>query len=145
MAWLYAEPCLPSRLRVLSVLYAIMRLQAYLPVNPQGFAGVPSDLAFNTAASFVSNTNWQNYAGEATMSNFTQMAGLAVQNFLSAATGIALAIAVTRAFCRSQAPTVGNFWVDVTRATLYVLLPISIVLALMLSSGSACRRRLTDR
>jgi potassium-transporting ATPase potassium-binding subunit len=111
-------------------LYALQRLQAYLPVNPQGFPGVPSDLAFNTAVSFVTNTNWQNYAGEATMSNFTQMAGLAVQNFLSAATGIALAIAVTRAFSRSQAQTIGNFWVDITRATLYVLLPISIVIAL---------------
>ena len=130
--WLgYTRAMLAFSLAGFAVLYAIMRLQAYLPVNPQGFAGVPSDLAFNTAASFVSNTNWQNYAGEATMSNFTQMAGLAVQNFLSAATGIALAIAVTRAFCRSQAPTVGNFWVDVTRATLYVLLPISIVLALI--------------
>lgn len=84
------------------VLYAIMRLQAYLPVNPQGFAAVPSDLAFNTSASFVTNTNWQNYSGEAVMSNFTQMAGLAVQNFLSAATGMALAIAVTRAFVRSS-------------------------------------------
>lgn len=111
-------------------LYALQRLQAYLPVNPQGFPGVPSDLAFNTAVSFVTNTNWQNYAGEATMSNFTQMAGLAVQNFLSAATGIALAIAVSRAFSRSQAQTIGNFWVDVTRATLFVLLPISIVIAI---------------
>ena len=112
------------------VLYAIMRLQAYLPVNPQGFAAVPSDLAFNTSASFVTNTNWQNYSGEAVMSNFTQMAGLAVQNFLSAATGMALAIAVTRAFVRSKAETVGNFWVDTTRATLYVLLPLSIVVAI---------------
>jgi len=112
------------------VLYAIMRLQAYLPVNPQGFANVPSDLAFNTAASFVTNTNWQNYSGEAVMSNFTQMAGLAVQNFLSAATGMALAIAVTRAFVRSKAETVGNFWVDATRATLYVLLPLSIILTI---------------
>ncbi len=109
------------------VLYAIMRLQAWLPVNPQGFAAVPSDLAFNTSASFVTNTNWQNYSGEAVMSNFTQMAGLAVQNFLSAATGMALAIAVTRAFVRSKAETVGNFWVDTTRATLYVLLPLAII------------------
>ena len=112
------------------VLYAIMRLQAYLPVNPQGFAAVPSDLAFNTSASFVTNTNWQNYSGEAVMSNFTQMAGLAVQNFLSAATGMALAIAVTRAFVRSKAETVGNFWVDTTRATLYVLLPLAIIVAI---------------
>lgn len=112
------------------VLYAIMRLQAYLPVNPQGFGAVPSDLAFNTSASFVTNTNWQNYSGEAVMSNFTQMAGLAVQNFLSAATGMALAIAVTRAFIRSKAETVGNFWVDTTRATLYVLLPLSIIVTI---------------
>jgi potassium-transporting ATPase potassium-binding subunit len=112
------------------VLYAIMRLQAYLPVNPQGFGAVPSDLAFNTASSFVTNTNWQNYSGEAVMSNFTQMAGLAVQNFLSAATGMALAIAVTRAFVRSKAETVGNFWVDTTRATLYVLLPLAIILTI---------------
>lgn len=112
------------------VLYAIMRLQAHLPVNPQGFAAVPSDLAFNTSASFVTNTNWQNYSGEAVMSNFTQMAGLAVQNFLSAATGMALAIAVTRAFVRSKAETVGNFWVDTTRATLYVLLPLAIIVTI---------------
>jgi potassium-transporting ATPase potassium-binding subunit len=112
------------------VLYAIMRLQAYLPINPQGFANVPADLSFNTAVSFVTNTNWQNYAGEAVMSNFTQMSGLATQNFLSAATGIALAIAVTRAFTRSQSTTIGNFWVDVTRATLYVLLPAAIIVAL---------------
>ncbi|MCD2173471.1 potassium-transporting ATPase subunit KdpA [Rhizobium sp. C4] len=112
------------------VLYGMMRLQAWLPVNPQGFANVPSDLAFNTAASFVTNTNWQNYSGEAVMSNFTQMAGLAVQNFLSAATGMALAIAITRAFVRSKAETVGNFWVDATRATLYVLLPLAIIVTI---------------
>ncbi|QRM57719.1 potassium-transporting ATPase subunit KdpA [Sinorhizobium sp. BG8] len=111
-------------------LYAILRLQAYLPLNPQGFANVPPDLAFNTAVSFVTNTNWQNYAGETTMSHFSQMAGLTVHNFVSAATGIALALAVTRAFARSQASTVGNFWVDLTRSTLYVLLPIAFVVAL---------------
>jgi K+-transporting ATPase ATPase A chain len=127
--WLgYTLAMLAFSLAGFVVLYAIMRLQGLLPVNPQGFGAVPSDLAFNTAASFVTNTNWQNYAGEATMSNFTQMAGLAVQNFLSAATGIALAIAVTRAFSRSKADTIGNFWVDATRATLYVLLPLSILL-----------------
>ena len=107
-----------------------MRLQAVLPLNPQGFAGVAPDLAFNTAISFVTNTNWQAYGGETTMSHLVQMAGLTVQNFLSAATGIALAIAVTRAFARSSAQTLGNFWVDMTRATLYVLLPLSIVLAI---------------
>jgi K+-transporting ATPase ATPase A chain len=111
-------------------LYAMLRLQAYLPLNPQGFSGVPADLAFNTAVSFVTNTNWQNYAGEATMSHFSQMAGLTVQNFLSAATGMALAVAVTRALARSKVSTLGNFWVDMTRATLYVLLPLAIVVAL---------------
>jgi potassium-transporting ATPase potassium-binding subunit len=111
-------------------LYAILRLQAYLPLNPQGFAAVPADLAFNTAVSFVTNTNWQNYAGEATMSHFSQMAGLTVHNFLSAATGMALAIAFTRAFTRSRMATLGNFWVDMTRATLFVLLPLALVTAL---------------
>ncbi|UHS59275.1 potassium-transporting ATPase subunit KdpA [Agrobacterium vaccinii] len=111
-------------------LYAILRLQAYLPLNPQGFANVPPDLAFNTAVSFVTNTNWQNYAGEATMSNFSQMVGLSVQNFLSGAVGIALAVAFTRAFARSQSTTLGNFWVDMTRATLYVLLPLALIVAL---------------
>ncbi|MBI1172357.1 potassium-transporting ATPase subunit KdpA [bacterium] len=113
-----------------AALYAILRLQAFLPFNPQGFAGVPPDLAFNTAISFLTNTNWQAYSGEATMSHFSQMAGLAVHNFLSAATGIALAIAVTRAFARKGSATLGNFWVDLTRATLYLLLPLSILVAL---------------
>jgi K+-transporting ATPase ATPase A chain len=111
-------------------LYAILRLQAYLPLNPQGFAGMAPDLAFNTAVSFVTNTNWQNYGGETTLSHFSQMAGLTVQNFLSAATGMALAIAFTRALARSRVSTLGNFWVDMTRATLYVLLPIAFVVAL---------------
>ncbi|MDR3493400.1 MAG: potassium-transporting ATPase subunit KdpA [Ancalomicrobiaceae bacterium] len=113
-------------------LYAILRTQAYLPLNPQGFDNVPPDLAFNTAISFLTNTNWQAYSGETTMSHFTQMAGLAVHNFLSAATGIALAIAVTRAFARASASTLGNFWVDLTRTTLYVLIPLSIVVAILL-------------
>ncbi|MDO6966081.1 potassium-transporting ATPase subunit KdpA [Rhizobium alvei] len=112
------------------LLYGILRLQGLLPFNPQGFAGLPADLAFNTAASFVTNTNWQSYGGETTMSHFSQMAGLTVQNFLSAATGIAIAVAVTRAFVRSSAATLGNFWIDMTRATLYVLLPLAIVVAL---------------
>jgi K+-transporting ATPase ATPase A chain len=111
------------------LLYAMQRLQAFLPLNPQGFAGVPSDLAFNTAVSFVTNTNWQSYGGETTLSHLVQMAGLTVQNFLSAATGIALALALTRAFARSGAKTIGNFWVDLTRGTLYVLLPLSILVA----------------
>lgn len=112
------------------LLYGLMRFQHLLPLNPQGFAAVPPDLAFNTAVSFVTNTNWQSYGGETTMSHLVQMAGLAVQNFLSAATGIALALAVTRAFVRGGATTLGNFWVDFTRATLYVLLPLSIIVAL---------------
>jgi K+-transporting ATPase ATPase A chain len=112
-------------------LYAILRLQNWLPLNPQGFDAVTPDLAFNTAVSFLTNTNWQAYSGETTMSHLTQMAGLSVHNFLSAATGIALAVAVTRAFARSGATTLGNFWVDLTRVTLYVLLPIAIGLALL--------------
>lgn len=113
------------------LLYAILRLQAYLPLNGQGFAGMAPDLAFNTAVSFVTNTNWQNYGGEATLTHFSQMAGLTVQNFLSAATGMALAVAFTRAFARSKVSTLGNFWVDMTRATLYVLLPMALVVALV--------------
>lgn len=111
-------------------LYVIMRLQGVLPLNPQGFGAVPPDLAFNTAVSFVTNTNWQAYGGETTMSHLVQMAGLTVQNFLSAATGIALALVLVRALARSGARTVGNFWVDVTRATLYLLVPFSFVVAL---------------
>jgi potassium-transporting ATPase potassium-binding subunit len=114
------------------LLYAILRLQHLLPLNPQGFDAMSPHLAFNTAASFVTNTNWQSYGGESTLSYFSQMAGLTVQNFVSAATGFAVAVAVARAFARSKAATVGNFWVDLTRATLYVLLPISILLALAL-------------
>jgi K+-transporting ATPase ATPase A chain len=112
------------------LLYAILRLQQFLPLNPQGFGGLAPDLAFNTTASFVTNTNWQSYGGETTMSYFSQMMGLTVQNFVSSATGFAIAIAVTRAFVRSGATTVGNFWVDLTRGTLYVLLPIAIIVAL---------------
>ncbi len=112
-------------------LYAIQRLQGVLPLNPQGFDGVDPLLAFNTAMSFVTNTNWQAYGGETTMSHFTQMAGLTVQNFLSAATGIVLAAVMIRAFARSGSDEVGNFWVDLTRVTLHVLLPLSIVLALV--------------
>jgi K+-transporting ATPase ATPase A chain len=113
------------------LLYATLRLQGVLPFNPQGFSAVAPDLAFNTAVSFVTNTNWQAYGGETTMTHFSQMVGLTVQNFLSAATGMAVAIAVTRAFARSTASTIGNFWVDMTRATLYVLLPLSIIVALV--------------
>src|SRR5208282_2022759 len=96
---------------------------------------VPSDLAFNTSISFITNTNWQNYSGETTMSHLTQMLGLTVHNFLSAATGLAVAFALVRAFARSSSATVGNFWVDVTRASLYILLPLSIVVALLMVAG----------
>ena len=130
-SWLgYTLAMLAFSLTGFLALYAMLRLQAYLPLNPQGFPGVPSDLAFNTAVSFVTNTNWQNYGGESTLSHFSQMAGLTVQNFLSAATGMALAVAITRAFARSKVATLGNFWVDMTKATLYVLLPLAIVVAL---------------
>ncbi|HUX73998.1 MAG TPA: potassium-transporting ATPase subunit KdpA [Steroidobacteraceae bacterium] len=114
--------------------YALQRLQAYLPLNPQGFTAVSPDSSFNTAVSFITNTDWQGYAGESTMGYLVQMAGLAVQNFLSAATGIAVAIALIRGFARHTAATIGNFWVDVTRATLYVLLPLCALLALVLVS-----------
>jgi potassium-transporting ATPase potassium-binding subunit len=114
------------------LLYAILRLQAYLPLNPQGFGNLAPDLAFNTAISFTTNTNWQNYGGEATMSYFSQMAGLTVHNFVSSATGIALAMALIRGFARKSAAGIGNFWVDLTRCCLYVLLPICIIFALFL-------------
>jgi K+-transporting ATPase ATPase A chain len=113
-------------------LYAILRLQGALPLNPVHFAGMSPHLAFNTAISFVTNTNWQSYAGEATLSNLSQMAGLTVQNFCSAAAGIAVAAAMARAFGSHRATTVGNFWADVTRVTLYLLLPAALVLALVL-------------
>ena len=112
------------------VLYALQRLQALLPFNPQGMSAVGPDLAFNTSVSFVTNTNWQSYVPETTMSYLTQMAGLTVHNFVSAATGIALAVALVRGFSRRSAQTIGNFWVDLTRCTLYILLPISIVVGL---------------
>src|ERR1700757_2125946 len=114
------------------ILYALMRLQALLPFNPAGQSAVAEDLSFNTAASFITNTNWQNYGGESTLSYLVQMLGLTHQNFLSAATGIVLAVALIRGFARHSAQTVGNFWVDITRCTLYVLLPICIVYALFL-------------
>ncbi len=116
------------------VLYAMQRAQAMLPFNPQGFAGVAPDLAFNTAASFTTNTNWQAYSGESTMSYFTQMAGLAYHNFVSAAVGISVAIAFIRGIAQKEKDTIGNFWVDLVRASLWLLLPISIVGALLLVS-----------
>jgi potassium-transporting ATPase potassium-binding subunit len=114
------------------ILYAVMRLQAVLPFNPAEQSAVAEDLSFNTAISFITNTNWQNYGGESTMSYLVQMLGLTHQNFLSAATGIALAVALIRGFARSSMRTIGNFWVDVTRCTLYVLLPICILYTLFL-------------
>jgi K+-transporting ATPase ATPase A chain len=114
------------------ILYALMRFQAALPFNPAGQSAVAPDLSFNTAASFITNTNWQNYGGESTMSYLVQMLGLTHQNFLSAAAGIVLAVALIRGFARASAKTVGNFWVDITRCTLYILLPICIVYALFL-------------
>jgi potassium-transporting ATPase potassium-binding subunit len=114
------------------ILYALMRLQAVLPYNPAEQAAVAEDLSFNTAISFITNTNWQNYGGESTMSYLVQMLGLTHQNFLSAATGIALAVALVRGFSRASMRTIGNFWVDVTRVTLYVLLPICLVYSLFL-------------
>jgi potassium-transporting ATPase potassium-binding subunit len=115
-----------------AILYALMRLQALLPFNPAAQSAVAEDLSFNTAVSFITNTNWQNYGGESTLSYLVQMLGLTHQNFLSAATGICLAVALIRGFARASAQTVGNFWVDITRCTLYVLLPICIVYALFL-------------
>lgn len=116
----------------LAVLYAVLRAQAVLPLNPMSQSAVAPDLAFNTAISFITNTNWQNYGGESTLSYLSQMLGLTVQNFLSAATGIVLAVALIRGFARRSAQTIGNFWIDITRCTLYVLLPICVVFTLFL-------------
>ncbi len=115
-------------------LYVLQRVQGLLPLNPQKFSGIPPDLAFNTSVSFVTNTNWQNYGGETTMSYLTQMAGLGVQNFLSAATGMAVLIALIRGFVRHSTETIGNFWVDLTRSTLYILLPLALIYSLLLVS-----------
>ena len=130
--WLtYVGSMLAFNLLGVLVLYLLQRFQASLPFNPAGMAAVPPELSFNTAVSFVTNTNWQNYGGESTMSYLVQMAGLTVQNFVSAATGMALAVALIRGFARASAKSIGNFWVDLTRTTLYVLLPLCIVLTLV--------------
>jgi potassium-transporting ATPase potassium-binding subunit len=118
----------------LLLVYILQRLQGVLPLNPQGLSAVKPDLAFNTAVSFVTNTNWQSYGGETTMSYLTQMLGFTVQNFVSAATGMAILIAVVRGFVGHSAKTIGNFWVDMTRSILYVLLPLSMLLAIILVS-----------
>jgi len=128
----YAAAMLIFNLVALLMTYVVLRLQHVLPLNPQGFDPLKPDLAFNTAVSFTTNTNWQSYSGESTMSHLSQMMGLATHNFLSAATGIAVAIALTRGLARRSADAIGNFWVDLTRAILYVLLPLSIVMALFL-------------
>ncbi|HEY8053377.1 MAG: potassium-transporting ATPase subunit KdpA [Steroidobacterales bacterium] len=135
MGWKhYALALLMFNLLGAAAVYALQRLQVWLPLNPQKFANLAADSAFNTAVSFITNTNWQGYSGESAMSYLTQMAGLAVQNFLSAATGIVVAIALIRGLARHSAATIGNFWVDVTRATLYILLPVALLLALVLVS-----------
>jgi K+-transporting ATPase ATPase A chain len=126
----YAAGMLFFNLAGFLVLYLLQRLQGSLPYNPEGMAAVGPELAFNTAASFVTNTNWQNYGGESTMSYLTQMAGLAVQNFVSAATGIAVAVALIRGFARASGKSIGNFWVDMTRSILYVLLPLCVLLTI---------------
>jgi K+-transporting ATPase ATPase A chain len=130
MPWTrYAVALLLFNALGVAVVYLVQRLQIWLPLNPQAFANVTPDSAFNTAVSFVTNTNWQGYSGESTMSYFTQMVALAVQNFFSAATGIAVAFALIRGFARRSAQGIGNFWVDLTRSTLYILLPLSLALA----------------
>ena len=135
MRWTqYAVAVLAFSLIGLLVAYALKRLQNYLPLNPAGMAAVSPDSSFNTSVSFNTNTNWQGYAGESTMSYLTQMLALTVQNFVSAAMGMAVVIALIRGFARQTMQTIGNFWVDLTRGTLYILLPISVVLALVLVS-----------
>ncbi|MDS4032036.1 MAG: potassium-transporting ATPase subunit KdpA, partial [Candidatus Contendobacter sp.] len=138
MGWLqYALALLLFNTLGVFAVYALQRLQLWLPLNPQRMANVGPDSAFNTAVSFVTNTNWQGYAGEATMSYLTQMLALTVQNFLSAATGIVVVVALIRGFARHTAQDVGNAWVDLTRVTLYVLLPLSLVFAVFLIGQGA--------
>src|ERR1022692_4348166 len=115
----------------LAVTYGIFRLQGSLPFNPQHLPAVPPALSWNTSVSFVTNTNWQNYSGESTMSYLSQMGALAVQNFASASVGLAVAIALVRGFARKGSPTIGNFWVDLIRGTYYILLPVAIVFAVI--------------
>jgi K+-transporting ATPase ATPase A chain len=130
----YALSLLSFHLAGILVLYGLQRFQDLLPFNPQGLASVAPDLALNTAVSFATNTSWQSYGGETTLSTLSQMAGITVQSFLSAATGVAVAVAVARGFARASVQTIGNFWVDLTRITLYVLLPICLVATLFLVS-----------
>ena len=133
MPWTtYAGAMLLFHVVALFVVYAILRLQDHLPLNPQGMSGLTPDLSWNTAVSFITNTNWQNYGGESTLGYFAQMLALSVQNFVSAAAGMAILVALVRAISRKQATGIGNFWVDMTRTTLYILLPASILFALFL-------------
>jgi potassium-transporting ATPase potassium-binding subunit len=133
----YAVVMLLFNLAGLLLLYTILRLQQFLPLNPQHLTTVSPDLSFNTSVSFATNTNWQSYSGETTLSYFTQMLGLGVQNFLSAATGIAVLLALIRGLVRHSAATIGNYWVDMTRSLLYILIPLSLVLAIFLVSQGA--------
>jgi K+-transporting ATPase ATPase A chain len=135
MSWkAYAGAAILFKLAFFFLLYMILRLQGMLPLNPQGFPGVAPDLAFNTAVSFITNTNWQAYGGESTLSYLSQMMGLGVQNFVSAAQGMAVLVVLIRGFTRRTASTIGNFWVDLTRSTLYILLPLSLIMAVLLVS-----------
>ncbi|MDE2254813.1 MAG: potassium-transporting ATPase subunit KdpA [Betaproteobacteria bacterium] len=146
MGWReYATALLVFNLLGVLAVYALQRLQGVLPLNPQRFGAISPDSAFNSAVSFVTNTNWQGYAGEGAMGNLVQMLGFTVQNFLSAATGIAVAFALIRGFARRNASTVGNFWVDITRITTYVLLPIAFVIALILGSQGVPQTLQPDR
>jgi K+-transporting ATPase ATPase A chain len=133
MSWTtYAGAMLLFHVVALFVVYAILRLQGSLPLNPQGMTALTPDLSWNTAVSFITNTNWQNYGGESTLSYFAQMLALAVQNFMSAAAGMAILVALVRALARKQASGIGNFWVDMTRTTLYILLPLSLLFSVFL-------------
>lgn len=130
----YAFAVLLFNLLGIVAVYALQRLQGVLPLNPQELGAVASDLSFNTAVSFATNTNWQSYSGESTLSYLTQMLGLTVQNFVSAATGMAVLVALIRGLTRKTAQTIGNFWVDLVRSTLYILIPLSLVLSVVLVS-----------
>ncbi len=148
MGWIeYALAMLWFNLLGALVVYGLQRLQQWLPLNPQDIAAVSPDSAFNTATSFATNTNWQGYGGETTMSYLTQMLGLAVQNFVSAATGMAVLVALIRGFVRKEARGIGNFWTDLVRTTVYILLPLAIVLSLVLVSQGvpADVRQVRDR
>jgi K+-transporting ATPase ATPase A chain len=135
MDWkIYARSVLLFSVAGWVFIYALQRLQGLLPANPQSLGAVTPDSAFNTATSFVTNTNWQGYGGETTLSYLTQMVGLTVQNFVSAAAGMAVLVAFIRGLARRNAATIGNFWADLTRSTIYILLPLSLILALVLVS-----------